>query len=318
MRTADSITDLKVSTAEGLRPAVGTDHHLNEGAPRREVRGTMSTFNIKAVNVDDISTDGYQRDFSLQKAEEIAKHFNLAEWDFPKVAPRNEDGLYLAVAGQHRVGATRILRDIGKWPFNTPIGYVEVIVLDGIGGTNEQADLFLSDATNKKPLTPFDKHRAGVIAGKEMALDIQDALDAVGLRLVRRQKQANGKTVSCTEKLQAAWSHGRRAGLAYETVYHTLRLASMWNQDDVFRFNGYVVGGLSMVVRDALVSGKSMGVDPYRALQSLTRFVKKNSATKVHSQGHLWAVKHNVGITTPVPYANAIRDSLGMSDEDDA
>ena len=153
----------------------------------------MATFTIKTVPLSTIGKDGYQRQLSDTAVDAIVNHFDLAQWNLPKVVEQ-KNGDHRVVAGQHRVEAARKMSAQGKWPFTEPDGQLLCQVISGLSSQTEEADLFLSDANNTRRLTAFDKHIARLVAKHPDAEGVQLALDNVKVKLVHKQKSQNGHT----------------------------------------------------------------------------------------------------------------------------
>lgn len=268
----------------------------------------MNTFAIREVALDSITKDGYQRDLYDSKVAEIVAAFDPAQWDLPKLTEKSP-GEFRVIAGQHRVAAARALAESGAWPFDTPLGSIQAQVVLGITDTADEARLFLADAKNKKPLSPFDKHRASLVAEDRRALDVQDALDRLGIVLVRKQGAKNGQTLSAITAVYRLWDrgHGGRPN-GGELVYETLRLASQrWDGSDIYRFDGLVLGGLGMVVQDyRYVPAK------FSKLERLLGDGRgKLSARQLEGLAHQLSVRNGgVFSNTPMPYAQVLRERL--------
>lgn len=263
----------------------------------------MTAFTIQTVPLSAISTDGYQRDRIDSHVERIVDTFDPSQWDLPKLTDKG-DGTFRVIAGQHRVEAARRLVDMGAWPFGTTPGEIEAQVISGIDDTRGEALLFMADARNKKALSPFDKHRASLVAEDRQALEVQAALDKLGLQLVRRQRTKSGQTIAAVTALYRLWDRGHGGRPAGDTlVYETLRLASLWNADDIFRFDGLLLGGLGSVAQEHLnLTGK---------VTRLEKLVRKVPAYTLATLAQKWSVEHGgVFSNTPMPYANVIRERL--------
>ena len=262
-----------------------------------------TSFTIREIPLDSITTDGYQRERIDSHVERIAGGFDPAQWDLPKVTER-PDG-YRVIAGQHRVEAARVLAERGSWPFLTPVGVIQAQVVEGISDTKGEAVLFMADAKNKKSLSPYDKHRAALVAEERQAIEVQEALDTVGVPLVRRQRSKSGQSIVAVTALYRLWDRGHASGRPSGGVLvtETLRLACHWDANDIFRFDGLLLGGLGLVAQEHLnLTGK---------VTRLERFVKKVPAYTVATLAQKWSVEHGgVFSNTPMPYANVIRERL--------
>jgi len=266
-----------------------------------------SSFTIRTIPLSAISVDKYQRDRLDATVEKIVANFDLAQWDLPKVTETSDDE-FRVIAGQHRVEAARLLEVRKLWPFSTPVGHIEAQVVSGIEGTKGEAILFMRDAKNKKPLAPFDTHRASLIAEDPKAIEVQNALDRLGIKLVKKQGVKNGETLSAITAVYKLWERGH--GHGGTLVYDTLRIASSWSADDPYRFDGLVLGGLGMVIRDITVTGGK--------LSKLERVIgagkRQLAARTLEGLAHRWSVQNGgVFSNTPFPYATVIRQKLEAS-----
>ena len=260
----------------------------------------MSTFKIRPIPLAAITTNGYQRDIDPLVVARIVARFDAAQWDLPKVA--EVEGGYRVIAGQHRVEAARHFLADDQWPFETPQGYIDVQVIAGLGSVAEEADLFLSDAGNKKAIAPFFKHRAGLEACHQDSLDIEASLQRYAVNLVPRQRRMTGTTFVPIATLYTLY----RQGNGKQVVDETLKLRSMWSKDDIFRSDGSIVGGLGIVARELLASDGDV--------RRLEQVVKRFPANKVAQ----FAIKLAMGgrgkgmsLSQPRTYAMVLRDLLG-------
>ena len=188
---------------------------------------------------------------------------------------------------------------------------IEAQVVEGIADTRGEAMLFMSDARNKKPLSPYDRHCASLVAEDRQALEVQAALDRLGIPLVRKQGSKNGRTLSAITAVYRIWLRGHGGSPdGAELVYETLRLAQRWKADDIYRFDGLILGGLGMVVQEHL--------NLTRKVAKLERLIgpgeRQLSAMTLEGLAHRWSVDHGgVFSNTPMPYASVIRERLAAS-----
>lgn len=260
-------------------------------------------FVIQTIPLATVTKDGYQRDRIDSWVEHIAANFDLAEWDLPKVVYTG-DGAYRVIAGQHRIEAARLLQEQNSWPFSTPVGEIEVQVVLGIENSVGEAVLFMKDARNKKALSPYDKHRASLHAREPRALEIQQALDQLGIPLVKRQRAKNGASLTAITAVYRLYD--RAAGSVPDDgklVYETLRLASLWKPGDLYRFDGLLLQGLGWVAQEHLkLTGK---------VKKLEALVRRTEAITIAGMAQKYSVDHaGVFSNTPMPYAAVIRERL--------
>lgn len=114
----------------------------------------------------------YQRDsVSQTKVLEIASAFDWAAFGCISVAIREEK--YYAIDGQHRLlGAIR----------RGDISEVPCMVFD-LGGAKEEASAFLATNTLRRPIGALARHKAAVAAGDQLALQVNAAIAAAGLKI---------------------------------------------------------------------------------------------------------------------------------------
>ena len=238
----------------------------------------MGTFEIKTIPLSSLSVDGYQRPLNQRRVEEIADHFDLVQWNLPKVS-----GAGLVVVGHHRTEALRLLLERNQWPFDDiPAGYlqVQVVHLDPA----DEADLILDDISNVKPWSAYNRHQAALLGRKsprhQCAVDVQAALDHYSIPLRERQRAKDGVfAFMAVAALNSLWASS--AGNGTEVLDETLRLVSKWKRDDGYRFEGSLVGGLGLVVRNLLKSEGHTG--------RLERVVEKNTALAIATKAMIYA-----------------------------
>lgn len=127
-----------------------------------------------------IINEDYQRQANARKVLEFSRGWSWIACGAITVAQR--DGSYWVVDGQHRVLGARKRSDIQELPclvFRT----VDVA---------EEAQGFLSANANRKPVTAVAKHRAAVVAGDKIAVQLQALFDAVGVSAMDSQSNSPG------------------------------------------------------------------------------------------------------------------------------
>ena len=247
----------------------------------------MSTFEIRTIPLASITTDvRYQREFKPERAQFIADHFDPAQWNLPKVVA--SVGKNACVVGQHRIGALHILLARGEWPLSTSAGHLQAQIVEGLDSEGE-ADLFLDDIANVKPVSQFAQHNAA-LEGKrsprhQRAVDIQSALDRYGIPLRERQRSSKGRfafmAIAALNNLWNVSGGDEEKGIGGQVVDETLRLVSKWKEDDGYRFEGSLVGGFGLVVRDLLKTEGHTG--------RLERVVERNTALAIATKAMIYA-----------------------------
>jgi hypothetical protein len=140
----------------------------------------------------------YQRDISETFVEEKVRDFDVNLLNVVKVSRR--DGKLFILDGQHTV--TIISRKSGS--DDTPVWCMVYSDL------TEQEEARLYALQGGRRLTLVDKHKAKIVAEDEAALDVEDVLDEVGLRISKAQVDGG---VCAVKALQDAYAVLGKAGL---------------------------------------------------------------------------------------------------------
>jgi hypothetical protein len=258
----------------------------------------MATFKIETVPLSKIDAAVYQRDLKPEHVKDIVSKFDPPQWDLPKVVLRT-DGTYHVVAGKNRVEAARELSALGRWPFDEPDGDLLCQVIYGITSIEEEANLFLEDATNTLNLTPFNKHHAGLTAKKPRALDIEEACNNVGIPVVQRQRNLTGGSISAISQLNRVWGKNGKTVLD-----ETMTVIAAWPATDAYRCFNYLVGGLG----DAI--GKQVAAGKYNRKRFIARMSKpQNQPVELHRRAHVLAAKTSLPFNSPLPFQSVIERS---------
>ena len=122
---------------------------------------------IRMLPVGELLVGGYQRPTNTAQVERIAAHFDEAKLGLPIVSER--DGKYHLLDGAHRTAALR------------KIGYTHAmcLVLTGLSYQDE-ADYFRTQNQNSRPLTRYNLFKAGLEAGEEICVKIDEITRANG------------------------------------------------------------------------------------------------------------------------------------------
>jgi len=122
-------------------------------------KATNQYFTLIALT--DIESSEYQRSTNSTQVGNIIKNFNEAKLGTLTVS--NRDRRFILLDGQHRFSALRHLKYTHA--------YCQVLV----GLTPEQeAEHFMRQSENNRPLRPLDLFRAGLIAQEEKCIRIND------------------------------------------------------------------------------------------------------------------------------------------------
>lgn len=125
-----------------------------------------------------------QRKYRRSHAEAYAADFHLEALGYPVLSLR--DGIHFIVDGQHRVKALEMI----GWGDQQ----IQCEVYEGL--TEEQeAELFL-ERNNSRHITPYDKYRVALTAGRFIETDIDRTVRANGLRV--SQDGHDGSTSAVT------------------------------------------------------------------------------------------------------------------------
>lgn len=132
--------------------------------------GALMWIDKTLINVD----RRYQRDEKASKVLEIAGAWSWVAYGVLTIADRF--GKYYAVDGQHRLLAALKRDDITKVP----------CVVFKINEIETEAQGFLTSATNRRPISAFDRFKAQIAAKDGTALYVQKTMDQLGLSLVAK------------------------------------------------------------------------------------------------------------------------------------
>lgn len=121
----------------------------------------------------------FQRSFNQKWARDIAVGFDPDKFH-PLLVSERANGFYAILDGQHRFGALEFL---GWLDQNVPC-----LVYQGLTIT-EEAEIFASQG-DRRSLSANELHVASVVAGRDDAMVVQQAIEAAGYRTLRtRSKQ---------------------------------------------------------------------------------------------------------------------------------
>ena len=130
--------------------------------------------------------DSYQRTetFSKAKASEIAANFIEAAYDPIKLNYR--DGRFYCPAGQHRIYAHMLMHReyIGAELFQSDY--------------ESEIDIFLTQDDNRSKLTPYDRYKAGLAAGKYEDVTLTKICNKYGVRIGTKAKASDTQLGSIT------------------------------------------------------------------------------------------------------------------------
>ena len=141
---------------------------------------------IQSILLKDIYPNEYQRITNLNQVAGIAANFDDAKLGLLIVSER--DGKYHLIDGAHRSLAMRQL------------GYTHAmcIVLTGLS-YEQEADYFRRQNENVRSLTPLDLYKAGLAAGDNLCLRIDEIVRANGFQI---GKSKDFRTIASVQTVQ--------------------------------------------------------------------------------------------------------------------
>lgn len=111
---------------------------------------------------------------SLRNIERIITGFNWAEHGTILVSKtKSNDERFAVIDGQHRVRAAEMRGDIEELP----------CVIISPRQVKEQAQTFININSKRAPLSPFQLHRASLVAGDEVSIELQRICDEAGVTI---------------------------------------------------------------------------------------------------------------------------------------
>lgn len=198
----------------------------------------------------------YQRPSDMKRAKKIADNFIPALAGVIEIAPMGGDR-FAVIDGQHRLLAMRE-KGIQKW-------WVKINHLT----VEEQADTFVKLQKSRKTISPFEQHKALLIAGDPKARALETLVNERGL--IFQPNNANK-------------AKGIRAIAAFYRMYevggitHSRRVTSLilniWPEDDAnVIFQAPILRGFDMLLRqypealDARIVEKIRTISPFKLLR---------------------------------------------------
>lgn len=127
--------------------------------------GTFMMVDKNELNIDLT----YQREIrGIGRVNKIARDFSWAKFQVLTVAEREDD--FYIVDGGNRWRAAILRDDIEKVP----------CMIFGIGSIAEEADLFLGNNEERKTVSAFEKHRAGLVKGDHTCIEAEKIITKYG------------------------------------------------------------------------------------------------------------------------------------------
>lgn len=215
-------------TEESLYPILPLGGEFPKSAIRGAV-GTLRVLPVSALRVDDT----FQRAVSTGSARNIRRICADFNWSkFLPVIVVEQGEVYSIIDGQHRTIAAATLG----------INAVPCYVL--ACGPREAAAAFAAINGNVTPVGPVDVWFAELKAGGEEAVSLQGALDAAGVRVVRKKDgMAVGETRSINVLRRAFDRFGR------DLLITVLQCITETGSGNPGMINGAVVNGIGSAIR---------------------------------------------------------------------
>jgi hypothetical protein len=144
--------------------------HCGDKVSRYDWKVTDEPETLQWIDKHEIQIDEvYQRSLIKQRVTSLSQEWSWVACGALIVASRG--GEYWAIDGQHRLMATLRRSDIKKLP---------CIVFE-MQDVKEEAKGFISANTERKPISSFQRHKAMVISGNEIATMVQSQIEELGL-----------------------------------------------------------------------------------------------------------------------------------------
>jgi hypothetical protein len=194
---------------------------------------------IKMLPIKDFIIGGYQLPINMGRVKSIVAEFDEARLGIPIVSLRG--GKYHLVDGDHRITA---LRMIG-------VTHTLCLVLEGLN-YEQEAEYFRTQNENSRPLTKYNLFKAGIEAGVELYVKIDEITHANGFAVSMGAKNFN--SIGAIYALTTICSV-----YGYETLDKTLKLLrDTWN-------------GISNVTRREFLVGTAAFINRYGTAQFAER-----------------------------------------------
>lgn len=175
------------------------------------------------VALDDIQIDyqRYQREVRPEHVKDIIEHYNPLLME-PVLLNLRESGEVFCMEGQHRVLALRGLRANGDPRVGS---HARARLFVGLSLAEEALIFNMQDA--RRPLTPIQRFRAGLVAGSEPYVTINERTEACGWQVARYPKDGSNTKIDAVNALVRLGTHFE--GDMLERVLTTCRDA--WGTD---------------------------------------------------------------------------------------
>jgi hypothetical protein len=149
------------------------------------------------VDLDILHVDHehYQRGVRPEHVAKIINEYNPLLMEPPLVNIR-DDGVWYVMEGQHRVIALRELRAQGKHGIG-PTTRCRVFV--GLSLAEEALIFNMQDA--RRPLTPIERFRAGLVSGREPYVSVNARVEACGWEVARYPKDGGNTKIDAINAL---------------------------------------------------------------------------------------------------------------------
>lgn len=265
-------------TAQPVRArASDTDEGAKGAFIKEPIIGDFSShFKYEYVPVDKLLVDGrYQRDAIPEWQSQLAHSWN-EDKNNPFIVSLRENGNYYVMDGQQRHGALQLM--------SNPPDVVFAKVFSGLT-LEEEADLFVSAAEDRRGLTTYARFRAALTAGHEWAVAVHRAAEAAGFKVGSKGANNNISAIAAARDIY------RRRGEPFLTNILRTVGAAWPNQPNSAR-SGVVYGMEYFMV-------KYPTADNRRLIIALSG----TSPTRLEATGHGYAETLNSSINPAIGYA---------------
>lgn len=237
------------------------------------IRGHKSEF--EWIQKDRLQIDRtYQRQQSPSRINEIAKNWS---WDLAgAIDVVRRDGAYWVVDGGHRLGGAMKRPDVSEI----------LCLVHEFENVSDEADFFFRKSRQINPMKTLDQHRASLAAGHELAVMVQKALDANGLKPVSSGKGSN-RTVRCLGSIRDSMRANPH------NCEEALRIATILSEDNPVeeRFFGgafYILSRSPEILNERNVEKLTSQVGYLKIKQSiLTRVAELGGGWRTYAIGIL-------------------------------
>jgi hypothetical protein len=202
---------------------------LNASNIAQDVK-TAKGMKIRQVDINELEMSEYQRPTNDRQVEKIAQTFDPVKAGLIVVSER--DGMLFLVDGAHRVAAMRKMQ----------VNICPAVVLQGLTAEDE-ADYFRKQGENTRPLSTYDRFKAGLVANDPVCIEI-DAIVKQNSFALKKAFYGNNRiaAVSTVQRIYKIYGG--------DILDKTLMLMrETWGGYDTIARNEYLLGVAEFVYR---------------------------------------------------------------------